>query len=177
MRNIELKIQVPAFKEVISRLRKHRAREKNILHQIDTYYNCAQGRLKFREENDKIFQLVFYIRPDKKEAKVSNFDVIDFKKTEAMALKSVLKMAYGEKVIVDKKRKLWMYKNTRIHLDKVEKLGTFLELETQIKNGLASAKKEYAEIVVFLELDKYKKLDRSYSDMLIKNTYAKIPRH
>jgi len=111
--------------------------------------------------------LVLYARPDKKEAKVSDYDIIYFDKKQAQALKAVLKKAYGEKVVVKKKRRLWIYKNTRIHLDKVEKLGTFLELETLVKKDLASARKEYDKVVNFLSLDSYKKLEKSYSDMLL----------
>jgi predicted adenylyl cyclase CyaB len=167
MKNIELKIQVDDFKDVLAKLKKNRAAEKGVLKQIDIYYNCEGKRLKLREENGKLFQLVLYIRPDKKEAKVSDFDTIDFGKQQAQALKAVLKKAYGEKVVVKKERKLWMYKNTRIHLDKVEKLGTFLELETFVKKNLAPARKEYDEVVKLLDLDRYEKLKKSYSDMLI----------
>lgn len=167
MQNIELKIQVDNFRDIINNLRKHQAIENDILSQIDTYYHCEGKRLKFREENNELFLLILYARPDQKEAKVSEFDRIEFDKLRTRALQAMLKKAYGEKVIVEKKRKLWIYKNTRIHLDRVEKLGTFLELETLVKKDIASARKEYNEIVNFLELDQYKKLDRSYSDMLL----------
>lgn len=167
MKNIELKIQVDDFQIINKNLKKARATDEGVLSQTDTYFNCKGKRLKLREQNDKEFLLVLYARPDKKEATVSDFDIINFDKKQAQALKAVLKKAYGEKVIVKKKRKLWMYKNTRIHLDKVQKLGTFLELETFVKKDIASAKKEYDEVVNFLGLDGYKKLDRSYSDMLL----------
>ena len=172
MQNIELKIRVDNFKSIVDKLKKNRAADKEILSQVDTYYNCKRKRLKFREENNKLFRLVLYARPDKKEAKVSNFDMIDFNKQQAQALKAVLKKAYGEKVTVKKERKLWVYKNTRIHLEKVEKLGTFLEIETFVKKDITVAKKEYGKIVKILDLDRYKKMDRSYSDMLLKK-YAR----
>lgn len=167
MKNIELKIQVDDFQSINKNLKKNRATDEGVLSQTDTYFNCKGKRLKFREQNDKDFLLVLYARPDKKEATVSDFDIIYFDKKQAQALKAVLKKAYGEKVVVKKKRKLWIYKNTRIHLDTVQKLGTFLELETFVKNDIASAKKEYDEVVGFLDLERYKKLDKSYSDMLL----------
>ena len=167
MKNIELKIQVDDFRSIINSLKKNRATEEGVLSQTDIYFGCKGKRLKLREQNDKEFLLVLYARPDKKEAKVSDYDIIYFDKKQAQALKAVLKKAYGEKVVVKKKRRLWIYKNTRIHLDKVEKLGTFLELETLVKKDLASARKEYDKVVDFLSLDKYKKLEKSYSDMLL----------
>ena len=166
MKNIELKVEVDNFKNIINKLKKNGATERGVLSQTDTYYNC-KDRLKLREENGKVFRLVFYVRPNKKEAKVSNFDIIDFDKKQAMALKEVLKKAYGEKVVVKKERRLWMYKSTRIHLDKVGNLGTFLELETLVKKDMKSAMQEYEKLVDFLELDNYKKLTKSYSDMLL----------
>jgi len=168
MKNIELKIQVDDFKNIINNLKKNRAIDEGVLSQTDTYFNCKGKRLKLREQNGKEFLLVLYARPDKKEAKVSNFDIIDFNKKQAQELKAVLKKAYGEKVVVKKERQLWMFKNTRIHLDTVDKLGTFLELETLVKKDLVSAKKEYDEVVEFLDLDRYKKLEISYSDMLMR---------
>jgi len=167
MKNIELKIQVDDFQSINKNLKKARATNEGVLSQTDTYFNCEGKRLKLREQNDKEFLLVLYARPDKKEAKVSDFDIINFDKKQSQALKAVLKKAYGEKVVVKKERKLWMYKNTRIHLDKVEKLGTFLELETLVTKDLALAKKEYDKVVDLLDLDRYKKLERSYSDMLL----------
>lgn len=173
MKNIELKIQIDDFKNIINNLKKNRATEEIVLSQTDTYFNCKGKRLKLREQNNKEFLLVLYARPDKKEATVSDYDIIYFDKKQAQALKAVLKKAYGEKVVVKKERKLWMHKNTRIHLDKIQQLGTFLELETFVKKDIASAKKEYGEVVDFLDLDKYKKLDKSYSDMLLAKQLAK----
>jgi adenylate cyclase class IV len=49
----------------------------------------------------------------------------------------------------------------------VDKLGTFLELETVVKKSLVEARKEYGEVVNFLDLERYKKLNKSYSDMLL----------
>jgi predicted adenylyl cyclase CyaB len=81
---------------------------------------------------------------------------------------------FGKLVTVEKKRSLWMYKNTRIHIDNVKDLGRFLELETVVKNGdIKKAKKEYAEIMELLNLSRYKKERESYSDLLLKK--HKIP--
>ncbi len=70
--------------------------------------------------------------------------------------------------IVEKKRILYMYKNTRIHLDEVKNLGFFLELETVVKGiSKSEAIKEFEEVVNFLELDVKKQIKKSYRDLLI----------
>jgi predicted adenylyl cyclase CyaB len=80
-----------------------------------------------------------------------------------------LKAVCGERVVVKKERQLWRYKHTRIHLDKVKKLGNFLELETVMKNlSEAKAAGECSEVIDLLNLDRYKKLKFSYSELLLK---------
>lgn len=79
----------------------------------------------------------------------------------------MLAKEFGEKVVIKKERTLWIYKNTRIHLDKVKKLGKFLELETVVRNAdLNQAREEYNEVVRLLNLSNYKRHDKSYSDLL-----------
>ncbi len=93
---------------------------------------------------------------------------------------------YGEKNIVRKKRNLWIYKNTRIHLDDVYGLGGFLEIETVVKNiDIKQARKEHSEIISLLNLLEYKKIDKSYGDLIpvipvrkdisVDNTMMKCP--
>lgn len=70
-------------------------------------------------------------------------------------------------VIVNKKRELYLYNNTRIHLDYVSGLGYFLELETRVLNGLKDAEKRFAEMISLLKLDNKKEIRASYKDLLI----------
>lgn len=167
MKNIEVKVYVNNFRDIIPRLKSTGAEYKGKLCQVDTYYNCKLGRLKMREINDKKAELIFYSRPNKKGAKVSSYEILEVPENLKRKTEETFKKAFGEKVVVKKERNLWIYKNTRIHLDKVYKLGDFLELETVVKKNMEKSKKEYNEIFSFLNLDKYKKYRKSYSDMLI----------
>ena len=72
-------------------------------------------------------------------------------------------------IIVNKKRDLFIYKNTRIHLDDVKNLGTYVELETvfntnQIEEELIT---EHNFVIKSLGLDTLEKIPNSYSDLLI----------
>jgi len=167
MKNIELKIKIDGFKKVASIFKKIGAKFKGKLYQVDIYYNCPKGRLKIREINKRNFELIFYQRPDKSASKVSNYQILNIKAAQLENFKSIFNFALGEKTVVKKERELWLYKNTRVHLDKVSGLGSFLELETVAKKiDTAQAKKECQEVVKLLNLTKYRKLDKSYSDML-----------
>jgi len=168
MKNIELKIVLDDFSEVVRILKKSKARFMGSLLQIDTYFNCKNGRLKFREINNRNFEFIFYQRPDKKNSKMSNYQILKFRKNQAIDIKTILKNSLGEKIVVKKERRLWIYKNTRIHLDIVKKLGNFLELETVIqKNNIKNARNEHLEIINLLKISRFKKISVSYSDLLL----------
>jgi predicted adenylyl cyclase CyaB len=167
MKNVELKVRIDNFGGVISLLKKLQAKHVGRLLQIDTYYNCSNGRLKIRETKNRASQLVFYKRPDKIGSKTSYYLTNNIERKQTAGLKLILAEALGEKVVVKKERDLWLYKNTRIHLDKVKSLGNFLELETMVEKAGHNAKKEHNEIIDLLNLSKYKTHAKSYSDMLI----------
>jgi len=168
MKNIELKIVCDNPETVKNLLRKAGAKFAGTLKQTDTYFKCKNGRLKLREINNRYFELISYQRPDKKTSKLSDYQIIKMKKDEAENIKFILEKSLGEKVVVKKKRDLWIYKNTRIHLDVVEKLGNFMELETVLYgNNLKHSKKEHAEVIDLLGIKNCKKISGSYSNLLL----------
>jgi predicted adenylyl cyclase CyaB len=166
MKNIELKITLAEPKSILSKLKFIKARFAGKLSQVDTYYNCQNGLLKIREINGKNFELIFYKRPNTKKSKISDYQVLPLDKSQLAKTKYILNGAFGEKVIVKKKRSLWLYKNTRIHIDKVNNLGSYLELETVVKKSIADAKKEHQQLIKKLDIENAKKVDISYSDLL-----------
>ncbi len=168
MKNIELKLLINDFRKVSPCLRRIGAKHNGRLQQIDIYYNCKNGRLKIRSINNKKFELISYQRPNTNGAKISNYQISNIKPSRFKKVKSDLDNKFGEETTVKKQRILWIYRNTRIHLDKVYGLGKFLELETVVKKiNLKQAKKEYNEVAKQLNLSKYKKYNKSYSDLLL----------
>jgi predicted adenylyl cyclase CyaB len=72
--------------------------------------------------------------------------------------------------VVEKKRELWLYDNTRIHLDTVKSLGTFLELETLVIKGKKDAQKRFDHMVETLGLDFKGQIRSSYRHLMLKNS-------
>ena len=167
MKNIELKVSVDGFEEIIRLLKKMGAHFKGTLQQVDTYYEVGGGRLKIREINNRKFELIFYERPNKRGARISDYHLVAIRPKQLHSVKLILQKTARKGVVVRKQRRLWLYENTRIHLDKVRGLGPFLELETAIKDGrLSQAKQEFRRVSDFLGLSGFKRFGKSYSDML-----------
>lgn len=95
-------------------------------HQTDTYFNSPRGRLKLREGNIEN-NLIYYERPDQAGPKQSFFKLV--KVADAAGLKDALNASMGIKVIVRKQREIWYIANVKFHIDEVEGLGAFMEIE------------------------------------------------
>ena len=136
-------------------------------HQIDTYFDVERGRLKLREgtiENN----LIFYNRSDEAGPKQSEISFTAIEKESS--LRNVLEKALGIKVQVDKKREIYFIENVKFHIDTVQGLGTFMEIEAIDWDGTLGAEKlqeqceYYAKELGIKEDDLVK---GSYSDLLL----------
>ncbi|HYE61112.1 MAG TPA: class IV adenylate cyclase [Phycisphaerales bacterium] len=96
--------------------------------QTDTYYRVPSGKLKKRETTGEPVEYIFYERPHKPTAKLSQFVIY----SEEQALERFGREPLPVWVVVKKTRELYMHANARIHLDTVEGLGTFLEFEALV---------------------------------------------
>ena len=136
-------------------------------HQIDTYFEVPNGRLKLREGSIEQ-ALIFYQRPDVAGAKQS--DVTLYPHRADAALKQVLTQALGIKTVVDKRRKIYFIGNVKFHFDSVNELGSFIEVEAIDKDGtigLEQLKEQcrlYQELLGITEQDF---MAESYSDLLL----------
>jgi predicted adenylyl cyclase CyaB len=95
--------------------------------QVDTYFASRHGRLKLREIDGHPAQLVWYERPNQPSAKLSHYILAPV--AAPAELKEALTCACGTRVVVDKRREIFLADNVRIHLDQVAGLGDFLEFE------------------------------------------------
>jgi len=167
--NLELKIRVTSHQSLKKILEQIGAENKGMLKQKDVYYSVPNGLLKLRIENGNE-SLIFYNRNENDENRWSDFEVLQFANAKGEKFFSKL---FDVEIIVKKKRELFYYDDTRIHLDKVNNLGKFLELETLVINGKADAQKRFAKIISLLKLDESKQIRKSYRDLLMSNTKQK----
>jgi adenylate cyclase class 2 len=166
MINFEIKIKIENLNDILGLIEKTDAVRKNDMHQTDYYLKTGTHKNKIREIEGGDIQIISYERLEKAGRKESKYNI------NIITKKDKDKILSENKVLctVDKIRMLWIYKHTRIHVDKVVGLGSFLELETVIKDissteGLA----EFKEVLEILQIDPQKAIVGSYSDLLLQN--------
>jgi len=165
VKNIEFKARCPDLQAVRERLKELGVPLARHMRQLDTYFKVASGRLKLREIGDDEAQLVQYDRPDESVARACEYTVVPVK--DAAGLKRALSLALGVRVVVDKVRELYLWDHTRVHLDTVEELGTFLELETVVtEQTLEDARAECERIRDSLMIKAEDILSVSYADLI-----------
>lgn len=131
--NIEIKAFARDFEGLRGLAEKMSDIPCQVIPQVDTFFNCPTGRLKLRELAPDHAQLVYYHRPDVSGPKHSEYRI--FETHDPVGLKEILTQAYGVRGAVTKLRYLYMVGQTRIHLDDVQGLGKFLELEVVLRPG------------------------------------------
>lgn len=129
--NIEIKARTRDFADLRQRAEALSKAPPTIIPQEDTFFNVPQGRLKLRQLAPDHGQLVYYQRTDSSAPKRSNYLLADT--SDPTALKTALTAALGVRGVVRKTRHLYMVGQTRVHLDEVEGLGEFMELEVVLR--------------------------------------------
>lgn len=155
--NLEVKIPFNSFGEVTKILKRINAEFKGILVQRDVYFKSRNSLLKLRIENGKE-SLIRYCRNEKSKDRFSDYEVIHF---SSAGTEKILNKIFVTEIIVEKKRQLYLFNNTRIHLDKIKRLGNFLELETLVLEGKPDARKRFNRIVKLLKLDLNQQVKKS----------------
>jgi predicted adenylyl cyclase CyaB len=165
-KNLEFKAKCDSLAVLRRRAVALKAEYCRTMHQIDTYFNVPKGRLKLREvDDDTTAQLVYYERPDAAESRYSNYQLCDI--PQPTVFKGMMSETLGVMVVVEKRRELWMFGETRIHLDEVVNLGQFLELETVIGNQTeAEARAEHQLVREGLQVKADALISVSYSDLI-----------
>ena len=163
--NLEIKIATISQDEMIEKVLKNGGKFLDTFRQKDVYYKFEKGLLKLRKQNGE-YQLVKYNRNESKGERWSDYSLLFLTGDN---VEDYLMDLFEVEIIVEKKRSLYIYKNTRIHLDVVKNLGNFLELETVVqKITKQEAITEFNNVVRYLELDENKQIKKSYRDLLIK---------
>lgn len=172
-RNLELKVRVtPAGFERIRALAGEIAEgPAQRLHQDDRYFRVPEGRLKLRTITDDAgesrAELIAYRRPDENGSRWSAYRITPLAPETATDLARTLGHVLPALARVRKHREVLLHGATRIHLDTVEGLGAFVELETVVTaQEPAVAEAEHRRVIAALRLDAWPVEAGSYSDLL-----------
>ena len=167
--NIEIKARCADAAPIAALLRQRNARFVGVDHQIDTYFNVPNGRLKLREGNIEN-ALIHYERTDQEGPKRSDVTLLTVEK--GSLIKEILTKSVGVKTVVDKRRQIFFIENVKFHLDDVASLGSFVEIEAIDTEGLRTADELQKQCAFYMQLFKIAKKDlltNSYSDMTDKS--------
>lgn len=165
-RNIEIKARIASIEAVASKAAAVATEGPIEIVQDDTFFRCDNGRLKLRAFSATSGELIFYRRPDQQGPKESFY--LRSPTTEPDTLRESLALAYGQSGRVRKHRTLFLAGRTRIHLDRVEGLGDFLELEVVLGKDEASevGVREAHEWMAALGVEPSQLMEGAYVDLL-----------
>ena len=164
--NIEIKARVRNFEELRQRAENLSDIPLQVIQQEDIFFNTEMGRLKLRILTTDPAQLIYYARPDQEGPKRSDYHI--YETADPENLKRVLELTYGIRGVVRKTRYLYIVGQTRVHLDDVEGLGQFMELEVVMQMGQSDAEGQaIAEgLMTDLGVERSDLLEGAYLDLL-----------
>jgi len=169
--NIEIKARCNQPEKIHQKLKELNADYKGCDHQIDTYFNCDNGRLKLRQGNIEN-SLIFYNRANQAGPKES--DIALAKLPADSPLREVLEKSYGVKVQVDKQRHIYFIDNVKFHIDEVKHLGSFMEIEAidmDASIGVEKLTEQCQHYMQLLNIQDIDLIDYSYSDLLLRRCF------
>ena len=165
-RNIEIKAKIEDYqqtKKIFARITQNKPVKLN---QRDIFYNLKSYRLKMRTINNDSHEWIFYSRPNSADMKLSKYKRFNIKHPKLVD--KILSVSLGRTGEVKKVRQLFLKDNIRFHLDRVENLGDFIELEYVIpeKESIQTAKKNVKLITEQLNIKKKDYIDVAYMDLI-----------
>lgn len=167
-RNVEIKARIAPsqFSELRQQAEAIATSGPTLLEQTDTFFQSKIGRLKLREFGNGTAELIQYERPDCSGPKVSSY--VRSPCPSPASMKAALDGANGIIGVVQKRREVFFVDNTRVHLDHVKGLGTYLELEVVLgTDDLESEGEAIANrLLVELGVDDSQLVSGAYFDLM-----------
>ncbi len=167
-RNLELKAQDVDPERSLKICERLQVEDKGTLLQKDTYFAVPRGRLKLRREVGAPAHLIAYERSDLPGQRESRYRVVEI--GDASELDEALAGVLGVTAVVSKERRLFLFEGVRIHLDRVDGLGSFIELEGVAAPGerdLARLEVTLARLRNSLGIDEADLIGESYCDLVL----------
>ncbi len=165
-RNIEIKAHIRSVDALLPLAAALADQGPIEIEQDDTFFRCDSGRLKLRTFDDHTGELIFYRRANQAGPKESFY--VRSPTASPDSLRESLELAYGCVGRVIKHRTLFLVGRTRVHLDRVERLGDFLELEVVLEEDEPSERgvREAHALMMRLGVDPAQLVEDAYVDML-----------
>lgn len=164
--NVEIKARVRDRSRIEAVVRTHATAPAEHLQQVDTFFHVPNGRLKLRVINGTRAELIRYDRPDEPGPKASRYSVTPVE--NAVEMRQTLADAHGIRATVRKTRSVYLVGQTRVHLDTVDGLGEFVELEVVLTDGQTEeAGRSVAQSLMHaFDIGEEELVDRAYVDLL-----------
>lgn len=133
--------------------------------QDDTFFTCPAGRLKLRAFSEDEGEVIFYRRVDERGPKESFY--LRARTQEPDAMRECLALAYGQAGRFRKRRHVYWVGRTRVHLDRVDGLGDFIELEVVLeeREPVEAGVQEAQSIMARLGIEPAQLVEGAYLDM------------
>jgi adenylate cyclase class IV len=165
-RNIEIKARISSIADLAPRVAALASSGPIPIAQDDTFFVCGNGRLKLRTFAPHSGELIFYRRADDSGPKESFY--LRSVTSDPQVMREALRLAYGEAGRVRKQRTLYMIGRTRVHLDRVEGLGDFLELEVVLDQNEPpqAGTREAQSLIARLGIEASQLIQGAYVDLL-----------
>ena len=167
-RNVEIKARLDNIDAVTRKAASLADQGPTLIAQDDTFFRCDNGRLKLRVFSASEGELIFYRRSDRQGPKESFY--VRSPTASPATLRAALALAHGEIGRVVKERTLYVAGRTRIHLDRVQGLGDFLELEVVLEDGepIEAGTREAHRLMAALGIAPSQLVGGAYVDLLTK---------
>ena len=163
--NLELKARITSLRTAERTACNLHARRIGILRQRDIYYRVTKGRVKLRITHGAGAELIVYSRSNARSARYSDYHILPISSPETVH--RLNKTFFGVLVEVRKNRILYLYKNARIHIDRVSRLGSFIEFEVIVGKSTKQARELMKQLKRAFEIRKHNIVGGSYSDLLL----------
>ncbi|KAK2579028.1 hypothetical protein KPH14_002822 [Odynerus spinipes] len=170
MRNIEIKAKIDDPEVLVDKLKKITKCECTVIKQCDTFFKTSKGRLKLRQFEDGTGELIYYERTNMTGPKLCNYQITKISAETCGDLKNTLSLCYGTHGIVEKIRHLFMIDQTRVHIDDVNGLGSFMELEVVLNDNqdISMGEQIAQDIMTQLGIHRESLVPEAYVDLLNK---------
>ena len=166
-RSIELKARYDDREKALRVLSRLGAEFLSTERQTDSYFSVGSYRMKLRESSLGNHWLIGYSRPNEAGSRPSNCRLEAV--PDPAEKKRILSRAMGVKAVVVKERTLYRLGFVRVHIDRVEDLGDFLEFEAVLEEGTDDAG-------AHARLEELRREFEIFEEDLIAGSYADLAR-